>query len=93
MVVYFYYMELLDIFVIIEMSVYESDVFVELFVKFGLRFVIDDFDYNFIIFFKEICKVIVEGNKICFFEKNFVIVVLIKIGLFYVGIIGRKNFN
>lgn len=52
MVVYFYYMELLDIFVIIEMSVYESGVFVELFVKFGLRFVIDDFDYNFIIFFK-----------------------------------------
>ncbi|XP_068753326.1 polycystin-1-like protein 2 [Montipora capricornis] len=91
MVLHSYYTELSDIPVTIEMSVHESDVFVELFVKLGSRPAIDDFDHNFTIFFKETCKATVEGNKTCSFEKNSVTVVPTKTGLLYVGIIGRKN--
>ena len=92
MVVHSYYAELGDVPVIIETGVQEKGVMVELFVKFGSRPTIDDFDLNFTISFKYICALGEKENETsCSFAKSSVNVVPTLPGLLYVGIIGGKN--
>ena len=90
--VHSYYAELADVPVSIEMGVGEIEDVVQLFVKFGSRPAIDDFDHNFTISFKSTCEFGPDGNKTsCYFENNSVSVVPSKPGRLFVGVLGSQN--
>ena len=92
MVVHSYYAELGNVPVIIETGVFEMDVVIDLFVKFGSRPAIDNFDHSFTISFKYTCIPSQEGNDTsCFLEKGLLTVVPPIPGRLYVGISGKKN--
>ena len=92
MAVHSYYAELADVPVSIEMGVQVLEVAVQLFVKFGSRPVIDDFDHNFTISFKSTCVVSAEGNETtCLFEKTSVAVVPSTPGRLFVGVLRSQN--
>ncbi|XP_068684585.1 polycystin family receptor for egg jelly-like [Montipora foliosa] len=92
MVVHSYFAQLADVPVIIKLGVQEADVELKLFVKFGSRPTVEDFDKNFTISFEYTCRVNHDGNQtFCFFEKSFVSVVPKTPSLLFVGIIGIKN--
>ena len=90
-----YYAELADIPVAIEMVILEEKVVViELFVKFGSRPTIDDFDQNSTISFNSTCGTGEERNQpSCVPEKSSITVVPSKPGRLYIGILflGAKN--
>ena len=87
-----YYAELADVPVTIKLSVQEIDVFIELFVKFGSRPAVDNFDQNFTISFKYVCEPSDEQNDTsCMLEKASVSVVPSKPGRLFVGLVGNRN--
>ena len=64
MAVHSYYAELAHVPVTIEMGVEENNnIVVELFIKFGTRPSVNDFDHNFIISFENTCEISKEGNQ------------------------------
>ena len=92
MAVHSYYAELADVPVTIGMGIQENNVVAELFVKFGSRPAIDDFDLNFTISFNYKCEVDKEGNETsCFYEKGSIAAVPTKPGRLYVGVMASKN--
>ena len=92
MTVHSYYANLADVPVTIEMNAQENNAAAGLFVKFGSRPAIDDFDLNFTIAFNYKCVVSKEINETsCFHEKASIAVVPTKPGRIYVGIMAIKN--
>ena len=95
MTVHSYMAELSDVPVIIEMGLQDTGVVVELFVKFGSRPTIEDFDMNFTMSSIYSCAVDKQnGNETyCFFEKGHVSVVPKKPSILFVGAIGKKKLS
>ena len=90
-----YNAELADVPVSIKMSVVVA-VAVEVFVKFGSRPAIDNFDHNFTVTFKSMCQNQTDGEQnemSCLPDESSMTVVPPKPGLLYVGILflGAKN--
>ena len=97
MAVHSYYAELADVSVTIEMGVEGNnnrDIVVEMFIKFGTRPSVNDFDHNFTISFKNTFEIPKEGNQTScsLSKKHSVAVVPTKPGRLFVGVRGR-NFT
>ena len=90
-----YHAELADVPVSILMSVTEVGVVIELFVKFGSRPTIDDFDHNATITFKSTCenRTGEQNETSCFPDESSITVIPPKAGLLYVGILFLEATN
>jgi len=96
MSIHSYFAELADVPVTIGMSVQKDGVVLELFVKYGSRPTIDDFDQNFTVAFVSTCETQTYSKQnatSCSIEDRFIKVVPSEPGLLYVGVlfIGVKN--
>ena len=97
MVTRMYNAELADVPVSIKLDIVVA-VVVEVFVKFGSKPTIDNFDHNFTVTFKSTCENKTDGEKnktSCLPDEKSMTVVPPKPGLLYVGIffLGAKNYT
>lgn len=96
MSIHSYFAEQADVPVTIRMSVQKDDVVLELFVKYGSRPTIDDFDQNFTVAFVSTCEKQTHSKQnatSCYIEDRFIKVLPSEPALLYVGVlfIGAKN--
>lgn len=93
-----YHAELANVPVTIKISVSEKDVIINLFVKFGSRPTIDNFDHNFTLTFNSTCGNETKGEQnetSCLFKEMSIEIVPSKPGFIYVGLLflGTKNLT
>ncbi|XP_078363993.1 polycystin family receptor for egg jelly-like [Oculina patagonica] len=91
-----YYAELAGVPVSLKLGAQVKDIAIEIFVKFGSRPTIQEFDYNFVVQFKSTCEsqTNLERNETsCPLEETSVTLVPSEPGLLYVGLLflGAKN--
>lgn len=92
-----FYVEKVGVLVIFIIEEQRDIVIIEVFVRFGFKFLLKEFDRNYIIFFDLLCLNSLEskGNEDdCQFEVFNVIIFLIELRLIYFGFLylGEKNY-
>ena len=93
---YSYYAELASVPVSLQLGAEAKDIAIEIFVRFGSRATIEEFDYNFVIQFKSTCEsqtYFKQKETSCPFEETSVTLVPSEPSLLYVGLLflGAKN--
>ena len=85
-----YYAELAHVPVSLKLSMAKAGIQINLFIKFGKRPTINDFDHNFTMVFTSTCDNQTDANATCFIRDSSVTVMPSKPGFVYAGLLSKS---
>ena len=85
-----YYAELTNVPVSLKLSMAKAGIQINLFIKFGKRPTINDFDHNFTMVFTSTCDNQTDANATCFIRDSSVTVMPSKPGFVYAGLLSKS---
>ena len=88
-----YYAELANVPVSLKLGTAKAGIQISLFIKFGKRPTINDFDHNFTMAFISTCDNQTDANATCFIRDGSVTVMPSKPGFLYAGLLSRNPKN